>query len=55
VKSQIVRLIDVFVFGPTMIAIGARARLTENERAFLIVGGLLTIIYNGANYLAHSE
>jgi hypothetical protein len=49
-KSQTVRLADVFVIGPAMIAIGSRAGLSETERAFLIGTGFLTIIYNAANY-----
>jgi len=50
-KYQSIRLIDVFLFGPAMIAIGLRRNVTETERAFLIVGGLFTMIFNGANYL----
>lgn len=49
-KSQLMRLLDVFVFGPLMIAAGA----TQEKRYFrmaLTVVGIGTIIYNGANYL----
>lgn len=49
-KSQLVRLLDVFVFGPLMIAAA-----TEQEKPYfkaaLMAVGIGTIIYNGANYL----
>jgi hypothetical protein len=54
-KSQSVRLFDVLIFGPAMIAIGTRRGLTQAERAFLLAGGLLTIVYNGANWLANER
>ena len=51
-KSQTVRLIDVFVIGPAMIYIGNRpSDLTDLERFFLVVTGAATIWYNGKNYL----
>jgi hypothetical protein len=45
-KSQIVRLLDVFVVGPWMIRGGIKGR-----DDILTMLGLLTIIYNGINYL----
>lgn len=51
-KTQTVRLIDVLALGPAMIAVGLRPHLSENERAFLVVSGALTVIYNLANWLA---
>lgn len=49
-KSQLVRLADVFVFGPLMIA-AARSQRSTYFRTALTLIGLGTIIYNGANYL----
>lgn len=49
-KSQFVRLLDVFVFGPLMI----RAAFDQESQYFkvaLTAIGIGTIIYNGANYL----
>ena len=48
-KSQTVRIIDVLLFGPMMIKISAK--MTGLDKQFLLIGGLLTIIYNGGNYL----
>ena len=52
-KSQWVRLLDVFVLGPFMIYY---AILTAKEAglemaAGLFVAGVLTIVYNGINYI----
>lgn len=55
-KSQTVRLIDVFVLGPGMIYIGSMASdLPAWARAFLLVTGGATIWYNGKNYLDNRE
>lgn len=49
-KSQLVRLLDVFVFGPLMIAAG-RDQESKYFSLALTVVGLGTILYNGVNYL----
>lgn len=49
-KSQLVRLMDVFVFGPLMISAAASQKSRYFSAALLLVG-LGTIVYNGANYL----
>ncbi len=49
-KSQLIRLLDVFVFGPLMIA-AASSQRSKYFRTALTVIGIGTIIYNGANYL----
>lgn len=49
-KSQVVRLLDVLFVGPWMI----RAAIRGNDTVLLSLG-LLTIIYNGQNYLANRE
>jgi hypothetical protein len=51
-KTQFVRLLDVFVLGPLMIYIAAQYRIREPQRTALLVSGVLTILYNGANYLS---
>lgn len=51
-KTQTVRLIDVFALGPFMIYAALKARgLSPIEQSVLGFSGLATIIYNGANYL----
>jgi hypothetical protein len=50
-KTQLVRLLDVFVLGPLMIYIAARYKIHEPQRTTLLVSGVLTIIYNGVNYI----
>jgi len=51
-KTQTIRLIDVFFIGPFLIYI---AHITPNikkmDKLLLFVIGLLTILYNGDNYL----
>lgn len=45
-KAQAVRLLDVFFIGPWMMRAGLKGR-----DDVLLALGLLTIVYNGANYL----
>lgn len=49
-KSQLVRLMDVFVFGPLMISAAVSQKSRYFSAALLLIG-LGTIVYNGANYL----
>lgn len=49
-KTQFVRLLDVFVFGPLMVAAG-RNHDSQYFSTALTVIGLGTIVYNGVNYL----
>lgn len=49
-KSQAIRLWDVFFLGPFLIHI-ARKRLSGPGRSIMMASGILTIIYNGRNYL----
>ncbi len=52
VKAQIVRLVDVFLLGPLMIAgAGEGTPLPRVGRLVLAVSGVLTITYNAANFL----
>jgi hypothetical protein len=56
-KSQWVRLLDVFVLGPFMIwyalatAGGGATDLPAGAALALFVSGVLTILYNGVNWL----
>lgn len=51
VKSQAVRLVDVFLLGPFMMWMAGRSSAPEWARATLAAAGALTILYNGRNYL----
>ncbi len=51
-KTQQIRLLDVFVFGPLMMYVAMKkAKLTGLERVARAVVGIGTIVYNGNNYL----
>jgi hypothetical protein len=51
-KTQSVRLIDIFYLGPSMAYAGMLpSRLPGWLRLTLVIGGVLTVIYNGRNYL----
>ena len=53
-KSQLVRLIDVFLLGPFMIWFGVIATGVSNIfKAIMIFFGIATVIYNGWNYLVN--
>lgn len=47
--TQLVRLIDVFILGPLMIR--ASRHLSGRERQLLAISGVLTIVFNGINYI----
>ena len=49
-KTQGIRLIDVFAFGPAMIVISAK-QPPGWQKQFLFWGGVLTVVYNAGNYL----
>jgi len=53
-KTQFIRLLDVFVFGPLMIASAIDQR-SQYFRLALMVIGAGTIFYNGANYLSNVQ
>ena len=55
-KSQFVRLLDMFLFGPAMIAIGLwKSNLPMWLKMTSIIMGLGTIIYNANNYLINRK
>lgn len=53
-KQQWVRLLDIFILGPVGIYIGyliiTKQRIDEWIGIFVILYGITTIIFNGANY-----
>lgn len=54
-KSQMVRLLDVFVLGPFMIwyALQSWGMMPDVAVTPLLLLGILTIVYNGVNYLGN--
>ncbi len=55
-KTQNVRLIDVFLLGPVMIWAGYKVQKVNNPVAFfLAISGLMTVAYNGDNYLRNQR
>jgi cbb3-type cytochrome oxidase subunit 3 len=52
-KTQWVRLIDIFVYGPYLIYLSTNDSYTfsEYEKLFLVFFGATTIAYNARNYL----
>lgn len=49
-KTQNVRLLDVFALGPFMIWASRQLR-PSLARDAMLVSGILTILYNGVNYI----
>jgi len=51
-KTQAIRVLDVVAIGPAMIWAGYKGTtLHPGLRAFLGITGVLTILYNGQNFL----
>lgn len=50
VKAQPIRVLDVFVIGPMMVAGGLAIKDAPVLRAGLIAAGIGTIAYNARNY-----
>ncbi len=53
-KTQAVRLLDVFVFGPLMVRAAADQKSPYFSTALTLIG-IGTIAYNGVNYLQHRQ
>lgn len=51
VKTQLVRLIDIFIYGPFFIWLGFTRAQRDWERVLLFFVGATTITYNLRNYL----
>lgn len=52
VKTQTIRLLDVFVIGPTMIFVSVARNVHPFFKISLLVFGISTIYYNAKNYLS---
>ena len=51
VTVQHIRLVDVFILGPTMMYVGWKATgIPDAVKIFLFVSGLLTITFNGQRF-----
>ena len=52
-KTQYVRLIDIFIYGPylTYLAFQKEYVFSIFEKIFILFLGITTITYNGKNYL----
>ncbi len=50
-KAQQIRLLDVLLVGPFMVWFGVSAQAPTWARLSMATLGVLTILYNGANYL----
>lgn len=55
IKTQYVRLIDIFIYGPFFIWLGFKRTKKEWERILLYFIGATTITYNLKNYLMVSN
>lgn len=55
-KSQAVRLLDIFIIGPFILfyALKTRIQASVEEFAALLIIAILTILYNGYNYIANT-
>jgi hypothetical protein len=51
-KTQAIRLIDIFAIGPALIYAGFSRKFSPLFSDALTLTGILTIVYNGANYVA---
>lgn len=55
-KSQIIRLIDIWLFGPAIIYTSVRAKsIHPLLKLALFYAGASTIYYNGRNYLDNQK
>jgi len=55
-KSQDIRLLDVWLIGPVMIAGALRLPRRDNGLAWLLgIFGAATIVYNARNYQRYAE
>jgi hypothetical protein len=55
-KSQMVRLVDVFVIAPVLIYAGSRKSSLSPALKYTLIGiGIATAVYNGNNYMKNEE
>jgi hypothetical protein len=55
-KTQLVRLVDIFVYGPYLafLAFNKDYTLGFYDKLFILFLGITTITYNGRNYLSNN-
>lgn len=54
-RAQKIRLLDIFIIGPTLIIIGLLSKNSLPVRIILISIGIGTIFYNGYFYLKYKS
>lgn len=54
-KTQSIRILDVFLIGPLMILAGMNKKPKPALQKSMIALGFLTIIYNAKNFLKHEK
>ena len=52
-KTGFVRLLDIIFIGPYLIFLSKQQK-TQNAKSLLLIIGVGTILYNGANYLKYN-
>lgn len=53
--ADLYRLVDVFLYGPAMMLIASRYKMTPIEEIFMWYTGASTVALNGANYLSNEK
>lgn len=54
-KTQVGRLWSIAVFGAAMLYLSGRSTLGANERSFLAIAGVMTIITTGYAYVENQK
>lgn len=55
-KTQTIRLMDVFLLAPFMIWFGLKAKgISETAKYIMVLSGIATAIFNGVNYLEEEK
>ena len=54
-KSQLIRLVDVFVLAPYLIYAANRFPMPKIHKQIITTIGVATLIYNGNNYLKNER
>ena len=51
IKSQFIRLLDIFIYGPFLIWLSFKNKDNIFIHTMLLIMGVTTIVYNGKNYI----
>ena len=54
-KSQSVRLADVFLYGPFMLYVAYKYDMSNKDKILLTSLGIGTIVYNARNYIRYER